>query len=207
MCGRYVVTSPVSNTKTLVKSAINISDISNYNAHPSQNLPVIKKYLNGRTLENLIWGITPDWANNKKNFKPLINARIETINEKVSFKNLISKNRCVAIADGFYEWKRDFNNKIPYYFTRYDKKTIYFAAIYKEYYFCIITEEASSNIIDIHHRQPVIINEKEISNYLNVDTNSSKFLLDRVKPKLIFHKVSKNVNIPKNNDKTLITKI
>ena len=53
MCGRYVVTNAVTKTKGLVKSAIQIEDNENYNAHPYQNLPVIKKYTNGCTLENL----------------------------------------------------------------------------------------------------------------------------------------------------------
>ena len=121
MCGRYVVTNPVSKTKKIVKSAIKVEDIENYNAHPFQNLPVIKKYTNGNTLENLKWGIVPSWFKNK-DFKPLINARLETINEKISFKKLIKINRCVAIADGFYEWKREEKKKTPFYFQRKDKK-------------------------------------------------------------------------------------
>ena len=47
MCGRYVVTNPVSKTKSLVKTAIKVEDKENYNAHPYQDLPVIKKYTNG----------------------------------------------------------------------------------------------------------------------------------------------------------------
>ena len=85
MCGRYVVTNPVSKTNKLVKSAIQIEDNENYNAHPYQKLPVIKKYTNGNTLENLKWGIIPSWSK-KKDFKPLINARLETIDEKITQK-------------------------------------------------------------------------------------------------------------------------
>ena len=32
MCGRYVVNNPVSKTSKLVKSAIQVEDIENYNA-------------------------------------------------------------------------------------------------------------------------------------------------------------------------------
>jgi putative SOS response-associated peptidase YedK len=46
MCGRYVVTNPISKTKGLVKTAIKVEDKENYNAHPYQDLPVIKKYSN-----------------------------------------------------------------------------------------------------------------------------------------------------------------
>ena len=53
MCGRYVVKNPVTKTSKLVKSAIQVEDNENYNAHPYQKLPVIKKYKNGNTLEAL----------------------------------------------------------------------------------------------------------------------------------------------------------
>ena len=206
MCGRYVVTNPVSKTKSLVKTAIKVEDIENYNAHPYQDLPVIKKYTNGNALENLKWGLVPSWSK-KKEFKPLINARLETIDEKVSFKKLIQLTRCVAIADGFYEWKREERNKIPYYFLREDKKIIYIAGIYENDQFCLVTEEASKNILEIHRRQPVILNEKDVNRYLNIELNGSSFLKECKKPNLEFYEISKEVNKPTNNNISLIQKV
>ena len=203
MCGRYVVTNPVSKTKSLVKTAIKVEDKENYNAHPYQDLPVIKKYTNGNALENLKWGLVPSWSK-KKEFKPLINARLETIDEKVSFKKLIQLTRCVAIADGFYEWKREEKNKIPYYFLREDKKIIYIAGIYENDQFCLVTEEASKNILEIHRRQPVILNEKDVNRYLNIELNGSSFLKECKKPNLEFYEISKEVNKPTNNSISLI---
>ena len=203
MCGRYVVTNPVSKTKSLVKTAIKVEDKENNNAHPYQDLPVIKKYTNGNALENLKWGLVPSWSK-KKEFKPLINARLETIDEKVSFKKLIQLTRCVAVADGFYEWKREEKNKIPYYFLREDKKIIYIAGIYENDQFCLVTEEASKNILEIHRRQPVILNEKDINRYLNIELNGSSFLKECKKPNLEFYEISKEVNKPTNNSISLI---
>jgi len=205
MCGRYVVTNPATKTKKIVKTAIKVEDIENYNAHPYQNLPVIKKYTNGNTLENLKWGIVPSWSK-KKEFKPLINARLETIDEKISFKKLIKLTRCIAVADGFYEWKREDKNKVPHYFLREDKKTMYLAAIYDNNEFCLITEQASNNVNLVHHRQPVIINESDISRYLNLELNGSSFLKECKKPKLEFYQISKDVNKPTNNSISLIQK-
>ncbi len=205
MCGRYVVTNPVTKTKKIVKTAIKVEDIENYNAHPYQNLPVIKKYTNGNTLENLKWGIVPSWSK-KKEFKPLINARLETIDEKISFKKLIKLTRCIAVADGFYEWKREDKNKVPYYFLREDKKIMYLAAIYDNNEFCLITEQASNNVNAVHHRQPVIINESDINRYLNLELNGSSFLKECKKPKLEFYQISKDVNKPTNNSISLIQK-
>ncbi len=202
MCGRYVVTSPVSKTDKLVKSAIQVDDNENYNAHPYQKLPVIKKYKNGNTLESLKWGLVPGWAKDK-DFKALINARLETIDEKVSFKKLIKDFRCVAVADGFYEWKREEKEKTPYYFVREDKKPIFFAGIYESDQFCLITEEASDNIKEIHHRQPVILNQTDINRYLNLELSGSSFLKEAKKPNLIFHEISKDVNKPTNNTASL----
>ena len=206
MCGRYVITSPVSKTDKLIKSAIQVEDNENYNAHPYQKLPVIKKYKNGNTLENLKWGLVPGWAKNK-DFKALINARLETIDEKVSFKKLIKDFRCVAIADGFYEWKREEKEKTPHYFVRGDGKTIFFAGIFESDQFCLITEEAKDNIKDIHHRQPVILNQTDINRYLNIELQGSALLNERKIPDLTFYEVSKDVNKPTNNSASLIQQV
>ena len=206
MCGRYVVTNPVSKTNKIVKSAIQIDDKENYNAHPYQKLPVIKKYINGNTLEKLKWGLVPSWSKNK-DFKALINARLETIDEKISFKKLIKLQRCVAVADGFYEWKREEKNKTPYFFLREDKKNMYIAGIYENNEFCLITENASENVKAIHHRQPVILNEGDVNRYLNLKLSGSNFLRECKKTKLSFYKVSKEVNKPTNNSISLIQKL
>ena len=205
MCGRYVITNSVSKTKKIVKTAIKVEDKENYNAHPYQDLPVIKKYTNGNTLENLKWRIIPSWSK-KKEFKPLINARLETIDEKISFKKLIKLTRCIAVADGFYEWKRENKNKVPHYFLREDKKIMYIAAIYENNQFCLITEEATRNVIDIHKRQPVILNENDVNRYLNLELDGSSFLKECKKPKLNFYEISKDVNKPTNNSISLIQK-
>tara|TARA_B100000686_G_scaffold321340_1_gene373908 strand:+ start:401 stop:1027 length:627 start_codon:yes stop_codon:yes gene_type:complete len=206
MCGRYVITNAVTKTRKIVKSPIQVEDSENYNAHPYQNLPVIKKYINGNTLEKLKWGIVPNWAK-KKEFKAFINARLETIDEKISFKKLIKLYRCVVVADGFYEWKREEKNKTPYYFTREDKKCMFIAGLYENNEFCLITREASENVGKIHNRQPVIIQEKDINSYLNLELSGSDFLREYKKINLIFHEISKEVNKPTNNNISLTQQV
>jgi putative SOS response-associated peptidase YedK len=205
MCGRYVVTNAVQKTREIVKSAIAVSNTDNFNAGPQQKLPVIKSYTNGKTIESLQWGLTHSWVREKK-IKPLINARLETLKEKISFKNLIN-NRCLVVADGYYEWKREKIGKQPYYFTRFDNKTMYFAGIYKNHQFIIITMQADSNAIDIHRRQPVIINEKDLNNYFNLKKEGTSFLKSYKVPKLKFYPVGKDVNNSINNTKELIEEL
>ena len=207
MCGRYVVTKPVTKTVGLVKTNIKVEDTDNYNAHPTQKLPIIKSYTNGKTIEQCSWGMVPSWAQDKKDFKPLINARLETLVEKVSFKRLIQTSRCVIVADGYYEWKRDEKEKVPYYFMRTNNSLMFFAAIHQNNQFCIITREATSKIKDIHHREPLIINEEQISNYLNIKKEGMDVLQAIGPADLKFHEVSKDVNKPINNDASLIKSI
>ena len=203
MCGRYVITKPVFKTEKIVKKAIGVENEDNYNAHPQQKLTVIKQYVNGKTLEKLEWGLTPSWAK-EKNIRSLINGRLETLGKKISFKNLIKSYRCLIVADGYYEWKREKSGKIPHYFERQDDKTIFFAGIYKAKQFCIVTREATSNVGEIHDRQPVIIDKKDLNDYLNLKNDGVDFLHSYEAPELKFHPVRKDVNIPTNNNENLI---
>ena len=50
------------------------------------------------------WGLIPSWAEDDAIKSYTLNARIETLAEKKSFKDVI-QNRCLIVADGFYEWQ------------------------------------------------------------------------------------------------------
>ena len=71
----------------------------------------------------------------------------------------------------------------------------------------MITEQAAENVNEIHHRQPVILNEKDINSYLNLQLDGSNYLKEANKPKLEFYEISKDVNKPTNNNISLIQKI
>ena len=207
MCGRYKITKPVSKTSDIVKTNIKVEDNDNYNAHPTQKLPIIKSYTNGKALELCEWGLIPAWSKKLEKFSPLINARKETLMEKVTFKNLIQTSRCVVLADGYYEWKREEKNKIPYYFTKEDNGLMFLAAIYQDNQFCIITREATEEISKIHHREPLIINQSQINIFLNIKKNAVEILNSIKPPKLKFHEITKDVNNPINNNLSLINKL
>ncbi|CRH03654.1 conserved protein, unknown function [Plasmodium relictum] len=70
-----------------------------------------------RIIQVCIWGINPfNYGKFEKDIA-LINARLETLHLKKSFKILINKNRCAIIVNGYFEWKSEENSskKIPYY--------------------------------------------------------------------------------------------
>jgi putative SOS response-associated peptidase YedK len=211
MCGRYVITKAASKTKNIVENNYGVVDEMNYNAFPGSVLPVITKEENQLTLHKFHWGLVPKWSEKMKDFKPLNNARLETIHEKVTFKGLIANRRCVVPADGYYEWRKDENDrKVPYYFTGTDLQTLYFAGLYQKNTnteFSIITTEAKGDVTEIHHRMPVILQEQDIGRYLDLKTDALTLLNVYPAVHLIFCEVSREVNNPANNAPELIQSI
>lgn len=211
MCGRYVITKALSKTKNLVSKNNNLVDEINYNAFPGSILPVIIKEEDQLKLNKYYWGLVPKWSEKMKDFKPLNNARLETIHEKVTFKGLITSRRCVVPADGYYEWRKDENNrKVPFYFTRNDLQPLYFAGLYQKNInteFSIITTEAKGDMSEIHYRMPVILNEEDITRYLDLKIDALNLLSVYPVVPLNFNEVSKEVNNPANNEPELIQSI
>ena len=50
------------------------------------------------------WGLIPSWSKDEEIKKLTLNARIETVTEKPSFRSVVNQ-RCLVIANGFYEWQ------------------------------------------------------------------------------------------------------
>ncbi|XP_051172204.1 abasic site processing protein HMCES isoform X2 [Leptopilina boulardi] len=73
---------------------------------------------NERILYPMLWGMIPPWnqGDYKKHKLSTHNARIEDLeNSKMYMPPLRNGKRCIAIVEGFYEWKRDESLKQPYY--------------------------------------------------------------------------------------------
>ena len=189
MCGRFTL----RNIKE-VKSEFNLNfDLRpNFNIAPSNETLVL---LDELTL--MPWGYSPTWANSKVN---IINARIETLHQKPSFR---SARRCLALADGWYEWGTNHSGKLPYFFHR-EGELIFLAAICTQNRekpgFAIVTENANENIRAIHHRMPLVVGKDQIDQWIH-----SKGTFSSKKSKEYhFHKVSKFVNYPQNNNKACV---
>ena len=207
MCGRFSVqkkTILVANV--LVKKNINVDlEQDNFNCSPGGKYPCVKSATNGKYLEMTTFGILPSWA--KPDFRRLHNARLEGIETKVSFKKLIVSSRAIIPITGFFEWAKENEKKVPYYFTRTDDQEIFLAGIHDNGQFTIITREATEKNTKIHHRQPVIISKSQINNYFNLNNNAVEFLKNIKPPELNFHEVSTKVNNPSANDATLINPV
>ena len=206
MCGRFAQTNIIKATSDIVKTVIGkVDNIDNFNISPGQEAAVIKKYSNGRALELGHWSIFPSWAKDKEGFKPLHNTRLESL-AKPYFKRLISTNRLLIPASFFFEWsKSEENKKVPYCFKlKNDSEIMYFAGVFENNQFSIITREADGENSKIHHRQPLIINKSKINDYLNLKNNAQEILQSIKPPDLNFYQIGLEINNPKNNFKELI---
>ncbi|HJM33967.1 MAG TPA: SOS response-associated peptidase, partial [Candidatus Marinimicrobia bacterium] len=77
-----------------------------YNIAPAQFSPILIQENDSRIVRSMKWGLIPSWSKDETVGAKLINARSETLLEKPSFQNLVPRNRCVVISDGYYEWQR-----------------------------------------------------------------------------------------------------
>jgi putative SOS response-associated peptidase YedK len=76
------------------------------------------------------WGLVPSWSRDQSIGNNMINARAETITEKPSYRRLVESNRCLIPADGFYEWRREGNRKVPVWFHLKNKQPFAFAGLW-----------------------------------------------------------------------------
>jgi putative SOS response-associated peptidase YedK len=117
MCGRFTASFGFREIKLLFNLQRDIPLlIPRYNIAPSQEVPVIVQNDGVNELKPMKWGLVPSWAPDPSIGNNMINARAETITEKPSYRRLIESKRCLIPADGFYEWRREGNGKIPVWF-------------------------------------------------------------------------------------------
>jgi putative SOS response-associated peptidase YedK len=107
-----------------------------YNIAPSQFVACIRT--NPESLERecveLRWGLVPSWAKDPSIGNKLINARGgETVAEKPAFRKAFKHQRCLVLADGFYEWKRAGKTKQPYYIRFKDGRPFAFAGLWERW--------------------------------------------------------------------------
>ena len=213
MCGRYVNKNSFEDIERLFQTdliqSLPNSLEPNYNIYPTQYSPVVVSEGGKYHIENMHWGLIPSWSKDSKFATNLINARIETIKEKPSFKGLINTSRCIVIASGYYEWVQTENGKQPCYIHgEYDVLPI--AGLWTRWNntksFTIITKLANSSVANLHHRMPLIIEKNRIKSFLDhsINFNSS---YQKQEVKLNYHKVSKLVNNTLNNDISCIALI
>ena len=133
------------------------------------------------------WGLIPHWIKNQEQAIQIqnktINARIETIDSKPSFKSSANNRRCIVMVDGFYEHHHQNKMKYPFYIHHKTDKPILVGGIWDSWNtgkgytiktVSIVTTKAQGIMKIIHNnpklsesRMPLIINDTQVNNWLS----------------------------------------
>lgn len=225
MCGRVILTLSAKMIKQILAeeydiTQLNIDDfVPKYNVGPGQELLSIISHNAEYRSGYLNWRFIPKWAESQNEGYKYINARSETVHEKVTYKDSFKNRRCLVVCNGFYEWKRENQEKKPFLFQKKDEKVMTIAGIWtpqylddgsKEYGVSLLTTEANEVMASIHHRMPVIIKPEDSKKWLDTQTSLEdlqSMMTPIHKNFLNTYEVSKQVNNIRNQDISCIKKI
>lgn len=218
MCGRFTLHTPDDQ----IREAFHLDELSSrslsrglkprYNIAPSQAIPIIRETDSGREMVLARWGLVPHWSKEPKTRYSTINARIESVAEKPTYRTPFKRQRCLIPADGFYEWNMVNGKKIPHHIRMVDSRVFAFAGLWdrwegegKSLESCsIIVMPANEVMKPLHARMPAIIapahydcwldsgitDKQEIMGYLNSAPSAG----------LVCYPVSTWVNTPKHDN-------
>ncbi len=216
MCGRYVLaaTEAIAQRFNVTNAPANLAP--HYNVAPTQSMPVVIKQ-SPNQLVLMRWGLIPAWAKSGKTDYSMINARAETLAQKPTFRKLLSFQRCLVPANGFYEWKAGTNGKTPYYIHLKDESLFAFAGLYDRWKddqgnelltYTIITTTPNPLMAGIHDRMPVILPKDAEEAWLNPDETEPAHLTPLLRPYpaegMVAAPVSRAVNNVRNDSPDLL---
>src|SRR3954469_5630918 len=221
MCGRTVQKTPLGEIRILFETVNPVPNAApNYNAAPTDTLPVVRLDREGRrSLDLLRWGLIPWWAKDPKIGARCINAMAETVATKPAFRDAFNRGqRCIVPVDGFYEWQKREGGKQPYAIVGRDGKPLALAGLWDRWKepgtgqpvstFTIITGPPNEVVAPIHDRMPVILPPSVWPAWLGEEKVGPDDLLALLRPYpaelMRAYMVGSRVGSVKNNDPALL---
>ena len=196
VCGRFNSIASGKDFAAIYKAEFVGQELQiNHNVAPTTLVFVLRQTDAKRVVDAMTWGLVPGWSKDKTRAASMINARSETLSEKPSFRNLLSKYRCVIPIQGFYEWQvlpSDVGKprKQAHYISRLDNDVMTLAGLWTTWkqpdhtllQTCtIITTEANNKLAEVHHRMPVILERDAVEIWLD-ETSTTPLHLLRAAP-------------------------
>ena len=215
MCGRYALYD-TDNIDKRFGVIVNIPIKPNYNVAPTQHMPVIRSVNGKKELELMYWGIP------RMIGKDLVKEIINTRSDKAFspfWKKQVTKQRVLIPANGFYEWKKTKDDKIPYFIELPSEEMYAFAGIWNSWKdkdgnefnaYSIMTSDPNAEMKSVHDRMPVILHQEDedewLKDNLSVD-RIAEMLWTPLDGDLKMFEVSTAVNSVRNNDAKLLEPI
>jgi putative SOS response-associated peptidase YedK len=213
MCGRFTLTAdPDSFEDRFSFTGFDLGWVPSFNIAPTQEVLTVTNDGSENRPELMRWGLVPSWAKDPKIGNRMINARSETLTEKPSFRTAFKRRRCLILADGFYEWKREGKAKKPMLITANPGGLFAFAGLWETWKqpddcwlltCAIITTSANEFMTSIHDRMPVILPRESEALWLDPEEQDTTMLSELLLPydsdRMEAYEVSTLVNSPRNN--------
>jgi putative SOS response-associated peptidase YedK len=163
------------------------------------------------------WGFMASFAKNPK-LTP-INARAETVATSPFFRGAFRHQRCLIVADGFYEWRKEGRNKTPYFIHLRSGRPFGFAGIWSAKRndagtpspsCAIVTCTANELMEPIHNRMPVILPAATRDRWLDPSAEAddlSTLLVPLPSDEMDAYAVSTVVNSPRNDSPACVRRV
>ncbi|GAC1438447.1 MAG: SOS response-associated peptidase [Solirubrobacteraceae bacterium] len=177
MCGRYTNTARPGELELRFGVGIPFSEGTvRFNIAPTESIVAVVRPAPDAPLaaRALRWGLVPHWAADTKNSFKMINARAETAASRPAYRGLLasSNGRALLLADGFYEWLRSEDPKLPrqpFRFTVDGGRPFAFAGLWGRAHVggeriesaTMLTTVANTLVAPVHDRMPVILAGRE----------------------------------------------
>lgn len=209
MCGRFTLTTKLDNLQA--RFGIDTEDLEvmpKYNIAPTQDvLTVVNR---GQVRAQMMrWGLIPFWAKDVKIGNRMINARAESVVEKSAFREAFQRRRCLVVADGFYEWRKEGKLRMPIRVILNSSEAFGFAGLWETWKAAdgelvrsctIVTTVANSLIAPVHDRMPVILSREAEAQWLDTSVTDTAELRELLLPypssEMQLYEVSQAVNFP-----------
>lgn len=217
MCGRYGFVPPSKEqfAKRFGIKNLTVNLEKRYNISPGSIMPVVVRQ-SPNQVKLMKWGLVPFWAKDPSIGFKMINARVEIVAVKPSFRKAIESQRCLVPASFFFECKKTGNEKNPYLIKLKNNEMFSFAGIFDNWKdaegrkiqtYTIITTEPNSKITETHNRMPIILNSYDEDLWLDKSAPIYKItgLLKACQNEIsTISPVSKLVNKPENDSDEVI---
>jgi putative SOS response-associated peptidase YedK len=183
MCGRFTLNSSAEELAEQF-DLDSIRDMApRYNIAPSQDIAVVRESDAGpRELAALRWGLIPAWVKDPAASHSPINARSETAASKPTFRQAMSRRRCIVPASGFFEWKGKKGEKQAFLFRMRSSGLFGIAGLYETWLgvggevietAALLTTEANAVVERVHKRMPVILAPSDYEHWLDSKNRDS----------------------------------
>ncbi|KAI0255477.1 hypothetical protein BJV78DRAFT_1175861 [Lactifluus subvellereus] len=195
MCGRFALALQADEVEQLDGyPALHVEQwvhrdryVPRYNVAPRTHAPVIRRAQPegpALVMHSMKWGLVPHWSKAEPPALNTINARAENLEEGGGMWGSIKgRNRCVVVAQGYYEWLKKGTQRAPHFTRHKDRRLMLFAGLYDSatlegqsealWTFTIVTTAASSGLAWLHDRQPVILTSQDaLDRWLDTSTQA-----------------------------------